>query len=60
MLKNGPETDLDTTDNTMLGHTSSTGTIIEPLREKTNNVVSEQARHKSGCTVTEVGLKFRI
>ena len=25
----------------------------EPPREKTNNVVSEQARHKSGCTVIE-------
>ena len=34
----------------------------EPSREKTNNVVSEQVRHKSGCTVTEAArsLKFRI
>ena len=27
----------------------------ELSREKTNNVVSEQIRHKSGCTVTEAG-----
>ena len=25
----------------------------EPLRGKTNNVVSEQVRHKPGCTSTE-------
>ena len=27
----------------------------EPPRGKTYNVVSEQVRHKSGCTVTEAG-----
>ena len=27
--------------------------IIEPPREKTNNVVSEQVRHKPGCTSTD-------
>ena len=27
--------------------------IFEPSHEKTNNVVSDQVRHKSGCTVTE-------
>ena len=27
----------------------------EPPRGKTNNVVSEQVRHKSDCTVTKVG-----
>ena len=27
--------------------------IFEPSRGKTNNVVSEQVRHKSGCTSTE-------
>ena len=27
--------------------------IYEPPHGKTNNVVSEQVRHKSGCTVTE-------
>ena len=27
--------------------------IYEPPRGKTNNVVSEQVRHKSACTVTE-------
>ena len=26
--------------------------LNEPSREKTNNVVSEQVRHKSDCTVT--------
>ena len=29
--------------------------VYEPPRGKTNNVVSEQVRHKSGCTVTEAG-----
>ena len=29
--------------------------IYEPSRGKTNNVVSDQVRHKSGCTVTEAG-----
>ena len=29
--------------------------IIEPSGEKTNNEVSEQVGHKSGCTVTEAG-----
>ena len=28
---------------------------FEPSRERTNNVVSERVRHKSGCTVTETG-----
>ena len=27
----------------------------EPPRGKTNNVVSEQVRHKPACTVTEAG-----
>ena len=29
--------------------------LYEPPRGKTNNVVSEQVRQKSGCTVTEAG-----
>ena len=29
--------------------------INERSGEKTNNVVSEQVRYKSGCTVTEAG-----
>ena len=29
--------------------------LYEPSGEKTNNVVSEQVRHKSGYTVTEAG-----
>ena len=28
-------------------------TLFEPPRGKTNNVVSEQVRHKQGCTSTE-------
>ena len=32
----------------------------EPPRGKTHTVVSEQVRHKSGCTVTEAGWKLRI
>ena len=31
----------------------------EPPREKTNNVVSKQVRHKPGCTVTEAGWKLK-
>ena len=26
---------------------------IEPGREKTNNLGSDQAQHKAGCTITE-------
>ena len=34
--------------------TNKTGLMeIEPPRGKTNNVVSEQVRHKPTCTVTE-------
>ena len=29
--------------------------IHEHVREKTNNLCSEQVRHKPGCTVTEDG-----
>ena len=29
--------------------------VYEPPRGKTNNVVSEQVRHKAGCTSTEDG-----
>ena len=29
--------------------------IFEPSRGKTNNVVSEQVRHKPACTATEAG-----
>ena len=34
--------------------------IYEPPRGKTNNVVSEQVWHKSGCTVTEDSQKHEI
>ena len=36
-------------------HKVKTILINEPPREKTNNVVSEQVRHKPGFTVTEAG-----
>ena len=35
------------------GYNNNTGKINEPPRGKTNNVVSEQARHKPTCTSTE-------
>ena len=35
-------------------------TINEPPRGKTSNVVFEQVRHKSGCTVTEDDLRLEI
>ena len=34
--------------------------IFEPPRGKTNNVVSEQVRHKQGCTSTEDGWRLEI
>ena len=39
-------------------HTS--GSINEQPNEKTNNVVSEQVRHKPSCTVTEADKKLEI
>ena len=39
----------------LLNVSGCTLTIYEPPRGKTNNVVSERARHKSGCTVSEAG-----
>ena len=33
---------------------------IELVREKTNNLGSDQARHKPGCTVTEDGYRLEI
>ena len=32
--------------------------LNEPVREKTNNLGSDQVRHKPGCTVTEDGYKL--
>ena len=32
----------------------------QPRREKTNNMVSEQVRHKPVCTVTETDLRLEI
>ena len=37
----------------------SWGSIPEPPRGKTNNVVSEQVRHKPTCTVTEKSFGFK-
>ena len=34
--------------------------LYEPPRGKTNNVVSDQVRHKPTCTVTEKSLKLEI
>ena len=34
--------------------------ITEPPRGKTNNVVSEQVRHKPTCTSTEKSMKLEI
>ena len=34
--------------------------IIEPVREKTNSLGSDQVRHKPGCTVTEDGQRMEI
>ena len=32
----------------------------EPVREKTNNLGSDQVQHKTACTITEDGLKLEI
>ena len=42
-------------DKTRLVSMTEHKTIFEPPRGKTNNVVSEQVRHKPACTVTEAG-----
>ena len=34
--------------------------LSELSHEKTNHVVSEQVRHKSGCTITEAGWNLEI
>ena len=34
--------------------------IFEPRHEKTNNLVSDLARHKPGCTSTEDGWRLEI
>ena len=34
--------------------------MYEPVREKTNNVGSDQVQHKLGCTVTEDGKRLEI
>ena len=34
--------------------------INEPRHEKTNILVSDQVRHKPGCTVTEDGWRLEI
>ena len=34
--------------------------LCEPVHEKTNNMGSDQVRHKPACTVTEDGLNLEI
>ena len=34
--------------------------LYEPVREKTNNLGSDQVRHKPGCTVAEDGKRLEI
>ena len=34
--------------------------IFEPVREKTNNLGSDQARYKPGCTASEDGYRLEI
>ena len=34
--------------------------VFEPVQEKTNNLVSDHDRHKTGCTVTEGGKRLEI
>ena len=38
--------------------TGNVNQIIEPVREKTNNLGFDQVRHKLGCTVTEDGFRM--
>ena len=41
-------------------HNKNKENTFEPPRGKTNNGVSEQARHKPACTSTEAGQKLEI
>ena len=34
--------------------------LVEPVREKTNNLGSDQVRHKPACTVAEDGYRLEI
>ena len=34
--------------------------LFEPVREKTNNLGSDQARYKPGCTVAEDGKRLEM
>ena len=44
----------------ILASSDETSYIFEPPRGKTNNVVSEQVRHKPACTSTEKSLNLEI
>ena len=52
----------DTTESVLISGNDASGMeiIFEPPRGKTNNVVSEQVRHKPACTSTEKSYKLEI
>ena len=41
-------------------HSYSFSRQFEPVHEKTNNLESDQVRHKPACTVTEDGQRLEI
>ena len=43
-----------------LHHETNIVVSIEPVREKTNNLGSNQVPHKLGCTVIEDGYRLEI
>ena len=48
-------TEIDDDDTTRQRATKVVWVLYEPVREKTNNLGSDQVQHKPGCTVTESG-----
>ena len=54
------KTSLKQKDNASLDILHIFRTLCELPYEKTNNVVSQQVRHKPACTVTEAGYKLEI
>ena len=43
-----------------MSYVNCLGLLDEPVHEKTNNLGSDQVRHKPGCTVTEDGWRLEI
>ena len=43
-----------------LNHLTKEFVSNEPMHEKTNNLASDQVRHKPGCTVTVDGSRLEI